>query len=157
MVNCYKCEKTEVAEEFQRCSLCEATHKELCAKLDAQPKHYEAKVREKFYSWKEMKKGIKKIKGGVPTNVPFRLQEINYKATLKSLGRVYQSEGATIEEAIRGIKVSGGAKVTSVLSIEHGDKKTDRIINGITAHRLFSQGSPTTREIHLSKVCMLFI
>jgi len=58
MVNCYKCEKTEVAEEFQRCSLCEATHKELCAKLDAQPKHYEPKVREQLYSWKEMKQGI---------------------------------------------------------------------------------------------------
>jgi len=115
------------------------------------------KLWESGYHQNNMKKGIKKIKGGVPTNVPFRLQEINYKATLKSLGRVYKSEGATIEEAIRGIKVSGGAKVTSVLSIEHGDKKTDRIINGITAHRLFSQGSPTTREIHLSKVCMLFI
>ena len=79
-----------------------------------------------------------------------------YKATLKSLGRVYKSEGATIEEALRGIKVSGGAKVTSVLSIEHGDKKTDKIINGITAHRLFGQGSPTTREIHLNRVRMLF-
>src|SRR3990167_3843849 len=80
-----------------------------------------------------------------------------YKATLKSLGRVYKSEGATIEEALRGIKVSGGAKVVSVLSIEHGDKKTDRIINGITAHHLFGQGSPTTREIHLSKVKQFFI
>ena len=106
-----------------------------------------------------MKKGSKnKIKGGVPTNAPFRLQGVSvYKATLKSLGRVYKSEGATIEEALRGIKVSGGAKVVSVLSIEHGDKKTDRIINGITAHHLFGQGSTTTREIHLSKVKQLFI
>jgi hypothetical protein len=79
-----------------------------------------------------------------------------YKATLKSVGRIYQAEGATIEEAIRGIKISGGAKAVSVLSVEHGDKKTDKILSGITTHHLFGQGSPTTREIHLKKVKMLF-
>ena len=57
--SCYKCGKTEVAEEFDRCAPCEVSHKELCAKLDARPKvEKEKKVREKLYSWKEMKQGV---------------------------------------------------------------------------------------------------
>jgi len=80
-----------------------------------------------------------------------------YKATLKSLGRVYHSRGATIEEALRGIKVSGGARATSIISIEHGDKKSDKIINGIIAQHLFGQGSPTTREIYINKIRGWFI
>ena len=56
---CYKCNSVEVAEEFDRCPSCEISHKELCAKLDARPKvEREKKVREKLYSWKEMKQGI---------------------------------------------------------------------------------------------------
>ena len=47
-----------VEEEFLRCSSCELQHKELCAKLDARPKNHEKKVKEKLYSWKEMKQGI---------------------------------------------------------------------------------------------------
>ena len=95
-----------------------------------------------------MKKGTKKKKIIDPTSA--------YKATLKSLGRIYKSEGATIEEALRGIKISNGAKAVSVLLIEYGDKKKDRILSGITTNHLFGQGSPTTREIHLKKVKMLF-
>ena len=56
---CYKCSKEIVLEEFTRCVPCEIEHKELCAKLDARPKvEKEKKVREKLYSWKEMKQGI---------------------------------------------------------------------------------------------------
>ena len=58
MAHCCQCNKVEVAEEFTRCLSCEVAHKELCVKLDAQPKHYEARVREKLYSWKEMKQGV---------------------------------------------------------------------------------------------------
>jgi len=79
-----------------------------------------------------------------------------YKATLKSVGREYKSEGATIEEALRKIKISGGAKAVSVLSVEHDNKRIDKILSGITTHHLFGQGSPTIREIHLSKVKQLF-
>jgi len=56
---CYRCSKEVVAEEFTRCPSCEVSHKELCAKLDARPKvEREKKVREKLYSWKEMKQGV---------------------------------------------------------------------------------------------------
>ena len=79
-----------------------------------------------------------------------------YKATLKSVGRTYKSEGETLEEALRKIKISGGAKAVSVLLVERGNKKIDKILSGITTHYLFGQGSPTAREIHLKKVKMLF-
>ena len=59
MAQCYKCNQVEVAEEFERCQPCEVSHKELCAKLDARPRvEREKKVREKLYSWKEMKQGV---------------------------------------------------------------------------------------------------
>ena len=80
-----------------------------------------------------------------------------YKATLKSLGRIYKSEGATIEDALRGIKISGGAKVASALLIEHGDVKKDKVISAITTHQLFGQGSPSMREYHLNKIKERFI
>ena len=57
--SCYKCNSVDVEEEFSRCSSCEVAHKELCAKLDTRPKvEREKKVREKLYSWKEVKQGV---------------------------------------------------------------------------------------------------
>ena len=57
--SCYKCGKVEVSDEFNRCPPCEISHKELCAQLDARPKvEKEKKVKEKLYSWKEMKQGV---------------------------------------------------------------------------------------------------
>ena len=58
MAQCYRCNQTEVAEEFDRCSTCEVEHKKLCAQLDTRPKYHEVKVKEKLYSWKEMKQGV---------------------------------------------------------------------------------------------------
>ena len=103
-----------------------------------------------------MKKGTKKIK-----NKKECLNEESsispfYKATLKSVGRVYQAEGEIFEEAVRKIKISGGATAVSVLTVENGDKKIDKILSGIITNRLFGQGSPTTREIYLHKVKQLF-
>ena len=101
------------------------------------------------------KKGTKKITEGFAGGSTTPVQ--TYKATLKSLGRTYKSEGATIEDALRGIKISGGAKVASALLIEYGDVKKDKIISAITTHQLFGQGSPSMREYHLSKVKERFI
>ena len=57
--SCYKCNKVPVEDEFGRCFDCEVSHKELCAKLDTRPKvEREKKVREKLYSWKEVKQGV---------------------------------------------------------------------------------------------------
>lgn len=56
--SCYKCNKIPVENEFDRCPDCEISHKELCAKLDARPKHIEKKVKEELFPIKEVKQGI---------------------------------------------------------------------------------------------------
>ena len=58
MAVCYACNTNQVAEEFGRCPSCEASHKELCAKLDSKPKMKEKKVKEELFPIKEMKGGI---------------------------------------------------------------------------------------------------
>ena len=74
------------------------------------------------------------------------------KITLKSVGRVFKSEGATFEEAIDKIKISGGARATSVINVKIGDKEIVKILNARHTNGLFGQGSPTTKLIHLKGV-----
>lgn len=75
-----------------------------------------------------------------------------YKITLKSLGRVFKSEGKTFEEAIDKIKISGGARATSVIKVETGDKEIVKILNARQTNGIFGQGSPTAKLIHLKGV-----
>jgi len=74
------------------------------------------------------------------------------KIKLKCLGRNYKSEGKTFEEAVNKIKISNGAKAMSVISVEKGKYKKERILNGSHTNGLFGQGSPTTKLIHLKGV-----
>ena len=101
-------------------------------------------------------KKFKDIKGQVPTS-PFRACDVAantpaVKINLKSLGRVFASEGATFEEAINKIKISGGARAISVINVKIGDKEITKILNARQTNGLFSQGSPTMRDIHLRGV-----
>lgn len=93
---------------------------------------------------------------GIPLGTPFKLAEIEttapVKITLKSLGRVFTAEGSTFEEAIGKIKISGGARALSVITIEKDGIKKDRILNARQTSGLFGQGSPSMREIHLKGV-----
>ena len=79
-----------------------------------------------------------------------------YELTLKSLGRVFKSEGKTLEEALGKIKIGNGAKAMCVLTVKKGDQTKERIVNGTYAHRLFSEVGPTMREIATKKVTELF-
>ncbi len=74
------------------------------------------------------------------------------KITLKSLGRVFTSEGNTFEEAIDKIKISGGARALSIISVEKDGVKKDRILNARQTNGLFGQGSFSMKEIHLKNV-----
>jgi len=85
-------------------------------------------------------------------NLPLPL----YRTTLKSLGRVYKSEGVTLEEALSKIKISGGAKAVAVLKVEKDGVVKEKILNGAHTNHLFGQGSPTMREISLKWVKELF-
>lgn len=75
-----------------------------------------------------------------------------FKITLKSIGRTYKSEGKTFEEAVDKIKISGGARVTSVILVEKGKYKKEKILNASHTNGLFGQGSPTTKLIHLKSI-----
>ena len=75
-----------------------------------------------------------------------------YKITLKSMGRVFISEGETFDEAINKIKISGGAKSTSVIKMEKDGKEITKILNARFTNGLFGQGSPTMKSIHLKSV-----
>lgn len=79
-----------------------------------------------------------------------------YKVQLKSLGRIFRSEGATLEEALGKIKISGGVRVMSVLTIEKDGVKKDKLLRGDHAARLFTPMGPTNREIALKWVHQSF-
>ena len=76
----------------------------------------------------------------------------SYKVFLKSLGRIFKSEGQTLEEALRKIKIAGGAKGMSVLNVEKGDKKKEGIILNDSHTMAFGDISPTTKMIKLKGI-----
>lgn len=78
-----------------------------------------------------------------------------YKLTLKSLGRIFKSEGETLEEALKKIKISGGAKAMCVLTVVKGEQTKERIINATYSQRLFSEVGPTMKDFALRKVIEL--
>ena|SRR3990167_2602428 len=91
-----------------------------------------------------MKKGSKsKVKKEIISPV---------KIILKCLGRVYNSEGLTFEEAIRKIKISGGAMALSVITVEKDGKTITKLFNARQTNGVFGQGSPSFQAIHLKGV-----
>ena len=74
------------------------------------------------------------------------------KLTLKSMGRIFKSEGATFEEAVDKIKISGGARAISVITMEKDGKEIVKILNARYTNGLFGQGSPTNKLIYLKGV-----
>ena len=108
-----------------------------------------------------MKKKItkKKIKTTVldSSNVQSVVDQINelpYSASIKVLGKTYEAKGATISEAIAGLKVQN-CKGKAILTIQHGDVKKDKVLMPMQAFRLFS-ASKLMREIALKQVSYLF-
>ena len=90
-----------------------------------------------------------------PANVGSTPTTFAYKLTLKSLGRLYKSEGTTLKEALAGIKVMGNARAVSVLVVEKGDRRVEKIILPVLAQRYFSNGGPTMKEYALNKITEL--
>lgn len=78
-----------------------------------------------------------------------------YKLIVKSLGRVFKSEGGTLEEALGKIKIGNGAKVMCVLTVEKGGQRKERIINASYAHKLFSEVGPTMKIVAFKQVSAL--
>ena len=83
------------------------------------------------------------------------MKATKYELTVKSVGRVFKSEGDTLGEALGRIKIGNGAKAMCVLTVKKGDQTKERIINGNYAHKLFSEVGPTMKMIAIKKVTEL--
>lgn len=96
------------------------------------------------------------IKPMVDKKIKPKVHTDTIKLTLKSVGRVYKSEGKTLEEALNKLQISGGAKAVSVLTAERGDRRVEKLINGNLSQRLFGKASPTMRMIALKRMHDIF-
>ena len=91
----------------------------------------------------------KKTKVKIPKSQPVKLR-------VKCVGRVFESEGSTLDEALDKIKMPNGARALSVITVTKGDMVREKILNGAHTNHLFGNTSPTTREISLKWVRQLF-
>ena len=79
----------------------------------------------------------------------------NYKVTVKILGKFYQNEASTLEDAILGLKIPN-AKGISVWTMEHLGKKIERVLQGALTMRLFSLNG-LAKEVALKQLVTRFI
>jgi hypothetical protein len=77
------------------------------------------------------------------------------KLTLHNLGRVYESKGTTVEEAITNLKLPI-AKGGGVLVLEKEDRKKERILNARVINNIFGESSSTTKNIAVKNIITLF-
>ena len=120
------------------------------------------------------KKGSKnKIKGIAPfkiTHEANKLKETSdgfitdemkpikgYRATLKVLGHVYESQGNTIDEVLNNFKPEGWIKGAGVLIVEKDGIIREKIIAGNHIRNLFGMASGTLRSVSLKWVRSLFV
>lgn len=93
-----------------------------------------------------MKKGTKKVK---------KVVVAPYSATIKILGKIYNSTGNSVREAIENLKPTGKSMGNCVLSLSKGEIKVDKIITAFQVYRLFSH-SKLMRELALKNTSLLF-
>ena len=79
-----------------------------------------------------------------------------FKVTVKCLGRIYKAEGSDIDQVFDQIKISGGARAMSIITLEKNGVVREKILNGIHTNHLFGQGGPTSKEIGMKWVRSLF-
>ena len=78
------------------------------------------------------------------------------KATLKVLGRTYESTGNTPDEVLRNFKTQDWIKGAGVLTIEKDGRKREKIIPGSHIRNVFGMASGTMRTISLKWITQLF-
>lgn len=81
-------------------------------------------------------------------------EDKSYKATIKVMGKTYESVGVTISDAISGLK-PGNCKGKAILTIETNDAKKERILMPMVTSRLFNTFG-MTKEIALKQASTLF-
>ena len=79
-----------------------------------------------------------------------------YKATLKVLGRIYESRGKTVDEVLNNFKPEGWIKGAGVLIVEKDGVIREKVISGNHIKNIFSLTNGTLREVSLKWVRGLF-
>lgn len=77
-----------------------------------------------------------------------------YQATVKILGKLYEASGNSISEAILGLKPKN-VKGLSILTIQRGDVKKERVLMPRITSRLFNTAG-LTKEVALKNASILF-
>ena len=88
---------------------------------------------------------------------PIKTKEWVYKATLKVLGRVYESKGDTVDEVLNNFKPEDWIKGAGVLIVEKDGIVKEKIIAGNHIRNIFAMTNGTRREVSLKWVKSLFI
>ena len=91
-----------------------------------------------------------------PANVGSTPTTPVYKASLKVLGRVFESQGNTVDEVLNNFKTDSWVKGAVVLAIEKDGVIREKIIAGNHIRNLFGMASGTMRTISLKWVKSLF-
>lgn len=78
-----------------------------------------------------------------------------YKVMVKVLGKTYTSNAPTILEALGNFAIRNVHGVRSIIVVEHGDHKKERILQPMQTNRLFNSHG-MTREVQLKNISMLF-
>ena len=79
------------------------------------------------------------------------------KATLKVLGRTYESKGNTPDEVLNGFKTENWIKGAGVLRIEKDGRVREKIIPGSHIRNVFGMASGTLRTVSLKYITSLFL
>lgn len=79
----------------------------------------------------------------------------NFSAQARIAGRMYESEGINLEEAIQNLKPLI-KKGICLLKVTHDDKSITKILNGKITYNLFNNVSRVTKEVALKNLKTLF-
>lgn len=77
------------------------------------------------------------------------------QSTLKVMGKTFNAEGTTVEEAILNLKPNI-TKATGVLRVIKGSKFKERIVQGPVLHRVFGNHSESMKQISGKSLVQLF-
>lgn len=96
----------------------------------------------------------KKSIGHAPTALA--VKDESYSATIKVMGKTYKATGATALEALSSFDLSKvNLKGKSILIIEKGDKRKEKVLMPTVTYRLFNSHG-LTKEIALKQISILF-
>ncbi len=79
---------------------------------------------------------------------------LEYKASVKIMGKVYTSKGTSVYDALFNLKPLG-CKGKAILVVEHDGARKERILMPVLAYRLFKTLG-ITRDVALKNAALLF-